>query len=48
MNIYKWINQNRKAIDAYTGSPYKNDKERYLWIINDEFLYNSCRLGRSL
>ncbi|MGM0642078.1 MAG: hypothetical protein ACQESN_11725 [Thermotogota bacterium] len=43
MDIHKWINKNRKEIDAYTKSPYKNDTERYMWIINDEFLYNACR-----
>jgi len=43
MNINKWINENREAIDEYTKSQYKNDEERRLWVLNDEFLYNCCR-----
>ncbi len=48
MNVYKWINENRKAIDNYTNSPYKNDEERRIWVLNDEYLYNQCRFNRSL
>ena len=43
MNIQKYINKNRKAIDAHTQSQIKNDAERELWILNDEYLYNCCR-----
>lgn len=45
MNIYKYINKYRKEIDQYTKSSYKNDDERRLWILNDEYLYYSCMKG---
>lgn len=48
MNVSKWINQNRKAIDNYTKSPIKNDNEREMWVLNDEYLYNMCKRGLSL
>jgi len=48
MNVYKWINRNRFKIDEYTKSPYKNDSERRLWVLNDEFLYNQCRFNHDL
>ena len=43
MNIRTWINKHRKAIDDYTKSQYKNDEERRLWTLNDEYLYNCCK-----
>ena len=48
MNIQKYITENRKAIDQYTKSQYKNDDERRLWILNDEYLYNCCRYNIKL
>jgi len=48
MNINKWINENRQAIDQYIKSNYKNDEERRLWVLNDEFLYNCCKFNKSL
>lgn len=48
MNVSKWININRNAIDKYTQSHIKNDVERRLWVLNDEFLYNECRFNRDL
>ncbi len=39
MNMKKDIKENREAIDQYTRSQYKNDRERELWILNDEYLY---------
>ena len=48
MNVTKFIKENRQEIDAYTGSQYRNDSERRQWVLNDEYLYNCCRLGRSL
>lgn len=48
MNVSKWINENRRAIDNYTKSQYKNDDERRLWVLNDEYLYNQCRFNRCL
>jgi hypothetical protein len=48
MNVYKWISENRKVIDNYTKSPYKNDEERRLWVLNDEYLYNLCRFNHKL
>ena len=42
MNLNKWINENRKEIDKYSNSSYKNDNERKLWVLNDEYLYNCC------
>ena len=48
MNVNKWINKNRKAIDKYTQSNYKNDDERRLWVLNDEYLYHYCKYNREL
>jgi len=48
MNIQKYINENRKAIDEYTKSDIHNDKERELWVLNDEYLYNCCKYNRAL
>jgi hypothetical protein len=48
MNLTKWIKNNRSKIDKYTQSPYKNDVERRLWVLNDEFLYDCCRKGWDL
>jgi hypothetical protein len=43
MNVRNWIRRNRAQIDAITKSPYKNDAERELWVMNDEGLYHYCR-----
>jgi hypothetical protein len=48
MNVSKWIKRNRQAIDEVTQSPYKNDEERRLWVLNDESLYNMCRRNQDL
>ena len=50
MNISKYINENRAGLTAYIKKAVPNfdsinDAERRLWILNDEFLYNSCRLN---
>jgi hypothetical protein len=39
MSLKEFIKQNRDEIDQFTQSPYKNDEERRLWILNDEGLY---------
>ena len=39
MNLTEFIRENRKEIDELTKSPYKNDNERRLWVLNDEGLY---------
>jgi len=43
MSLTEFIRKNRKAIDHYTQSPYKNDEERRQWVLNDEGLYNWAR-----
>ena len=42
-NLQQWIKDNREAIDEATQSPYKNDEERRLWVLNDEGLYNAYK-----
>ena len=37
--LTEFIKNHRKEIDAMIKSPYKNDNERRLWILNDEGLY---------
>ncbi len=46
--LTEWIKRNRKAIDDITKSPYKNDEERRLWVLNDESLYLAYRRGEDL
>jgi hypothetical protein len=41
--LEKFIREHRDEIDAATKSPYKNDAERRLWIMNDEGLYRWAR-----
>ena len=41
--LKEFIKENRQEIDEATKSPYKNDHERRLWILNDEGLYNWAR-----
>jgi len=48
MNINKFVNENRKAIDEYTKSPYHNDEERRLWVLNDEYLYRCCKYNKEV
>ena len=43
-----WIRKNRVKIDEFTKSPYKNDEERRLWVLNDEGLYNSFKRNINL
>jgi len=43
MDLQKWIKKNRHKIDDIIKSPYKNDNERRLWVLNDEYLYNCYR-----
>jgi len=43
MTMRQFIRENRAKIDEYTQSPYKNDEERRLWVLNDEGLYNWAR-----
>lgn len=44
-SLETWVKDNRNEIDkivcAKLGAPdkYKNDKERRLWVLNDESLY---------
>ena len=38
-SLTQFIRENRTEIDKLTGSHYKNDSERRLWILNDEGLY---------
>ena len=40
MTIEQFINDNREEIDTFIDSPYKDDEERELWVLNDEYLYN--------
>ena len=40
VNLKEWIKRNRLKIDEIIKSPYKNDNERRLWVLNDEGLYN--------
>ncbi len=42
-NLTQWIKDNRQQIDNITRSPYKNDSERRLWVLNDEGLYNAYK-----
>jgi hypothetical protein len=39
VNLTEYIKRNRAAIDRITQSPYHNDEERRLWVLNDEGLY---------
>ncbi len=39
MTLKEFIKKHRKEIDEITRSPYKNDKERELWVLNYEGLY---------
>ncbi len=39
-SLRQFIKENREEIDNLTKSPYKNDEERRLWVLNDEGLYN--------
>jgi len=43
ITLTQFIKENRQEIDALTQSPYKNDTERRLFILNDESLYNWVR-----
>ncbi len=43
MTLRQFIKENRKEIDDYTKSPYKNDEERRQWVYNNEGLYNWAR-----
>lgn len=49
MKLQQFIKENREEIDncirrALRGElPYKSDRERRLWILNDEGLYNWAR-----
>jgi hypothetical protein len=36
----EFVKEHRQEIDAYTQSPYHNDEERRLFVLNDESLYN--------
>lgn len=40
ISLTQFIKENRQEIDALIKSPYKNDDERRLFILNDESLYN--------
>lgn len=49
MSMKKFIEENKEAIDAYIkvkapGQPI-NDRERRLWILNDERLYNWAKFS---
>jgi hypothetical protein len=48
VNLTTWIKENRKEIDEITQSPYKNDTERRLWVLNDEGLYRAYKRGLKL
>jgi len=37
--LKEFIKEHREEIDELTQSPYKNDEERRLWILNDIGLY---------
>lgn len=37
--LREFIKLHRAEIDQATQSPYKNDDERRLWVLNDEGLY---------
>lgn len=39
MNLMDFIRNHRQEIDSMTKSPYHNDNERRLWVLNDEGLY---------
>lgn len=39
MTLTQFIRENRNEIDNLINSPYKNDNERRLYILNDESLY---------
>ena len=41
--LKEFIKKYRQEIDEITKSPYKNDSERRLWVLNDEGLYNWAR-----
>lgn len=43
MTLQQFIKENRQEIDDMIQSPYKNDEERRLWILNDEGLYRWAR-----
>ena len=47
MTFKNFIKENRKEIDSFIAAalarednPYPNDRERELWVLNDEGLYN--------
>ena len=42
-SLRQFIREHREEIDSYTRSSYKNDRERELWVLNDESLYNWAR-----
>lgn len=42
-SLREFIREHRKEIDEATKSPYHNDEERRLWILNDEGLYRWVR-----
>jgi hypothetical protein len=41
--LSQFIKEHRVEIDTATKSPYKNDAERRLWVLNDEGLYRWAR-----
>jgi len=41
--LREFIRENRKDIDEVSGSPYSNDEERRLWVLNNEALYHWAR-----
>lgn len=49
ISMKKFITENKEAIDAYikVKAPKQpiNDKERRLWILNDERLYNWAKFS---
>lgn len=40
ITLKQFIKEHRQEIDDIIQSPYKNDEERRLWILNDEGLYH--------
>ena len=42
-SLSQFIKENREEIDRLTKSPYHNDEERRLWVLNNEGLYNWAR-----
>jgi hypothetical protein len=37
--LARWVRLHRGEIDAHTKSPIRNDVERRMWVLNDEYLY---------